>query len=113
MTETFHLCDLLEEEEDGDQFVKWIKVGWSTIASIDYPDEAAIFGAKPLPPYPIGEMCKYLNDPGLMPKKLLAQVYRGLSVFYNLTGDVKCNKIEYESDDDVNDDVNAWEYQVI
>ena len=109
LTKTFRLCDLLEEK-DGDVFVNWIKNCYGVLAMIDYPNEAALFVAKALPPYPIGEVCRFLNNPRAPPKSLLDQIYRGVTFFYNITGDKKCNNINEEEDDQ---SMSAWEYQVI
>ena len=106
LTKTFRLCEELEEK-DSDQFVKWNKECWGTLAMIDYPNAANFL--KSLPEYPIMEVCKRLKNPNVAPRRLMAQIYYGLSVYYNFTGDRKCNNISEELEAE---DMLAWEYQV-
>ena len=103
---TFHLCKPLTEK-DQDTFIWWIADTWRNLAMVDYANPANFIAN--LPAYPIGEVCEHLDQPDAPGKQLAQKVYQAISVYYNYTGELKCNNITYDLQSELGP---AWDFQV-
>lgn len=57
------------------------------------------------------EVCSQLTNPGHGPKLLLEELFSGLTVYVNFTGETKCVNIDQQAD--VRLDDQGWDFQVI
>jgi len=100
LSKKFRMCrDLKSTEEVQD----WLSSAYSNLAMVDYPYPASFL--MPLPGFPIREVCKVI-DSFSNGTDVLDQIFAGVSVYYNYTGEEKCF--------DVNDDPhgeNGWNWQ--
>lgn len=100
LSKKFRMCrDLKSTEEVQD----WLSSAYSNLAMVDYPYPASFL--MPLPGFPIREVCKVI-DSFSIGTDVLDQIFAGVSVYYNYTGEEKCF--------DVNDDPhgeNGWNWQ--
>jgi lysosomal Pro-X carboxypeptidase len=106
LTQTFTLCKPLEANET-DAFIAWLSSTYESLAMIDYPNPASFL--QPLPAYPIGVVCQHLTNPNQNDKALLRDIFNGVSVYYNYTGQTKCNDITEDSPDL---GMDGWNFQV-
>ncbi|RWS31159.1 lysosomal Pro-X carboxypeptidase-like protein, partial [Leptotrombidium deliense] len=105
LSSTFKLCKKVKEE-DIETFMNWLRSTYENLAMVDYPNPSSFLA--PLPAYPIKETCQRLRNPNQSDKPLLQDLYKALSVFYNYTGETKCNDIE----GDVSQlGTDAWDFQ--
>ncbi|PIN03291.1 Lysosomal Pro-Xaa carboxypeptidase [Handroanthus impetiginosus] len=72
---------------------------------VNYPTEANFM--KPLPAYPVKEMCKIIDKSSPGATKL-SRVFAAASLYYNYSKAEKCFKLENETDDH---GLNGWNWQ--
>lgn len=100
LTKTFHLCRTLKRTED---LTDWLSSAYSYLAMVNYPYPSNFI--TPLPGHPIREVCKKI-DGSPVGTSTLEQIFEGISVFYNYTGDVEC----FQLDDDPHG-MDGWNWQ--
>lgn len=82
----------------------WLDSAYSYLAMVNYPYPSNFL--MPLPGHPIREVCKKI-DGSPDGTSTLERIFRGISVYYNYTGDVECFKL----DDDPHG-MDGWNWQV-
>ncbi|RWS14071.1 lysosomal Pro-X carboxypeptidase-like protein, partial [Dinothrombium tinctorium] len=105
LSDTFHLCKPLQTG-DIKNFISWLVSTYENLAMVDYPNPSNFLA--PLPAYPINATCSHLKNPNQAEKPLLRQLYKAISVFYNYTGQAKCNDI---SGDVASLGTKGWDFQ--
>ncbi|XP_071721304.1 uncharacterized protein [Rutidosis leptorrhynchoides] len=90
LAKTFHLCRKLKSIDD---FVNWLYATYEYLAMANYPYPADFVA--PLPAYPIKEVCTEI-DSAPDGTSILDRISKGISVYYNYTGEAEC----FELDDD-------------
>ncbi|XP_017461785.1 PREDICTED: lysosomal Pro-X carboxypeptidase, partial [Rhagoletis zephyria] len=128
LTALFQLCKPLKRETV-DDFVAFILGAWDSMSMTDYPAPANFLN--PMPAYPIKHACKFLTTPNADERTLIKTIYQGRfilellhhqsvdlmfshsstasSIFYNYTGQTKCNDIE--STGGGLGDIAGWNFQ--
>lgn len=89
LLKTFRVCP--GEDISIDQLVSNLQNAFEFLTMTDYPNEGDLL--KPLPPYPIGQVCRFLNNSNATDEQLVQQVANGLSIYFNYTGSVACNSM--------------------
>lgn len=100
LTKKFQLC---KELNSTSELEDWIFSAYSYLAMTDYP-YAADF-VMPLPAFPIREVCNAMNHTAGS-ADILSQIFAGVSVFYNYTGEETC----FDIDDDPHG-MDGWNWQ--
>ncbi|KAI7742989.1 hypothetical protein M8C21_029793 [Ambrosia artemisiifolia] len=100
LAETFHLCGKLKSTYD---LSNWLDSAYSYLAMVDYPYPSDFL--MPLPAYPIKEVCKEI-DRSADGTNVLDQIFKGVSVYYNYTGEADC----FDLDDDPHG-MSGWDWQ--
>jgi len=106
-SKNWNLCSALHTEEDTDILKQWLTDVWTNIAMVNYP-YAADFLA-PLPAYPIKAVCEHLTNSSLDDQSLLVELFNGVSVYSNYTGQIQCldvNQTAYQALGDL-----GWDFQ--
>ncbi|GAV57664.1 Peptidase_S28 domain-containing protein [Cephalotus follicularis] len=100
LTKTFRLCRELRSAED---LANWLDSAYSFLAMVNYPYPSEFL--MPLPGHPIREVCRKIDD---SPDGggILERIFKGVSVYYNYTGNVDC----FQLDDDPHG-MNGWNWQ--
>lgn len=88
LTKKFRMCSELKSV---DELQNWISSAYSYLGMVDYPYPAEFI--MPLPAFPIKEVCKAIDNTADNVDSL-SQIFAGISVFYNYTGEVECFTIE-------------------
>merc|ERR1712032_1600177 len=78
---------------------------WTDLAMMDYPYPTTFLA--PLPANPVSAACVSLAKPFDSEQQLLANVFAGLNVYFNYTGDSKC--LDLGEEDDIG--AGMWTYQ--
>lgn len=83
----------------------WLWSAFVYTAMVNYPTEANFM--KPLPGYPVQEMCKIIDrfPPGATK---LSRAFAAASLYYNYTHTEKCFNIEHETD---SHGLHGWDWQ--
>ncbi|XP_031127439.1 lysosomal Pro-X carboxypeptidase-like [Ipomoea triloba] len=66
---------------------QWLNTAYSYTAMTDYPTASNFLN--PLPPYPVKQMCKAIDDPR-HGSNTLEKLYAAVNIFYNYSGEVSC-----------------------
>nr|GMC84401.1 lysosomal Pro-X carboxypeptidase-like [Ipomoea batatas] len=66
---------------------QWLNTAYSYTAMTDYPTASNFLN--PLPPYPVKQMCKAIDDPR-HGSNTLEKLYAAVNIFYNYSGEVNC-----------------------
>lgn len=103
LQDTFQICEDLSSDQAIKDFLTWLSGTYESLAMTDYPNPASFL--EPLPAYPMKEVCKLMTNPQLPDKELLQEVFVAISVFYNYTGQTKCNSIG------LGEMGTGWDYQ--
>ncbi|XP_017656403.2 lysosomal Pro-X carboxypeptidase-like isoform X2 [Nannospalax galili] len=90
LTKTFHICHSLSSEEV-QRLKDWISETWVNLALVNYPYPTNFL--KPLPAWPIKVVCEYLINPHLSDSLLLQSIYQAVNIYYNYSGQMRCNNI--------------------
>lgn len=100
LTKTFHLCRELKKTED---LSDWLDSAYSFLAMVNYPYPSEFL--MPLPGHPIKEICSKIdNSPD--GTSVLERIFKGISIYYNYTGEVDC----FQLDDDPHG-MDGWNWQ--
>ncbi|GLU20176.1 hypothetical protein SLE2022_363880 [Rubroshorea leprosula] len=100
LTKTFHLCGELKSTSD---LANWLDNAYSYLGMANYPYPSE-FGM-PLPGHPIREVCRKI-DGSPNGSSTLEQIFNGVSIFYNYTGDASC----FELGDNL-EGMDGWDWQ--
>ncbi|KAM7330528.1 hypothetical protein ACRRTK_009717 [Alexandromys fortis] len=106
LTRNLHLCASLNSE-DIQRLKDWMAETWVNLAMVNYPYPASFL--KPLPSWPIKVVCQYLTNPYMSDSLLIQNIYRALNVYYNYSGQSKCNNISETTTGNLGSRV--WGYQ--
>ncbi|KAL8250930.1 hypothetical protein R6Q59_034623 [Mikania micrantha] len=100
LAKTFRLCGKLQSSDD---LFNWLESAYSYLAMVDYPYPSDFL--MPLPAYPIKEVCKQIDNlaEGV---NILDRIFKGVSIYYNYTGEADC----FELDDDPHG-MSGWDWQ--
>ncbi|KVH92408.1 hypothetical protein Ccrd_005543 [Cynara cardunculus var. scolymus] len=95
-----NFCGKLKSSED---LSDWLDSAYSYLAMVDYPYPSEFL--MPLPAYPIKEVCKEIDN---LPDgtSVLDRIFKGISVYYNYTGEADC----FQLDDDPHG-MSGWNWQ--
>ncbi|ROT76904.1 hypothetical protein C7M84_004489 [Penaeus vannamei] len=107
LTKEWKLCKPLKGKDDVKTLKAYLMDVWTNLAMVDYPYPSDFLA--PLPAYPIKEVCSQLTNPGHGPKLLLEELFSGLTVYVNFTGETKCVNIDQQAD--VRLDDQGWDFQ--
>ncbi|XP_031128117.1 lysosomal Pro-X carboxypeptidase-like isoform X1 [Ipomoea triloba] len=84
----------------------WLSTAYTYTAMTDYPTATNFLN--PLPPYPIKQMCKAIDDPNYGSDPL-EKLYGAVNIYYNYTGEVnKCFDLASPSDQH---GLSGWTWQ--
>ncbi|CAA6657656.1 unnamed protein product [Spirodela intermedia] len=100
LSRTFHLCQKLNGTQE---LSDWLNSAYSYLAMVDYPYASEFL--MPLPGNPIKEVCKSIDDHA-DGRGILEQIYAGVNIYYNYSGDVEC----FDLEDDPHG-MNGWNWQ--
>ncbi|XP_031128116.1 lysosomal Pro-X carboxypeptidase-like [Ipomoea triloba] len=84
LRKSFRIC---KNNISADSLKGWLTTAYFYTAMTDYPTAANLLN--PLPPYPIKQMCKAIDDPR-HGSDILEKLYAAVNIFYNYTGEVNC-----------------------
>nr|GME13686.1 lysosomal Pro-X carboxypeptidase-like [Ipomoea batatas] len=84
LMKSFRIC---ENYISVDSLEEWLTTAYIYTAMTDYPTAANFLN--PLPPYPIKQMCKAIDDPR-HGNDQLEKLYAAVNIFYNYTGELSC-----------------------
>ncbi|KAL8231187.1 hypothetical protein R6Q57_000965 [Mikania cordata] len=100
LAKTFRLCGKLQSSDD---LFNWLESAYSYLAMADYPYPSDFL--MPLPAYPIKEVCKQIDNlaEGV---NILDRIFKGVSIYYNYTGEADC----FELADDPHG-MSGWDWQ--
>jgi len=103
----WNLCTQLPANVSAEPIKEYLADVWTNLAMVDYP-YAANFLA-PLPAFPIKAVCEKMTNSSLEDRPLLQQVFRGLSVYANFSGQSEC----LDPDDGADQALGArgWDFQ--
>jgi lysosomal Pro-X carboxypeptidase len=126
----WNLCVPLNGTDDVVNLKDWLTNVWTNLAMVNYP-YAANFLA-PLPAYPVKvyrhipisilknkrcviyfhlqAVCEHLTNSSLDDHSLLDELFKGLSVYANFTGQTKCLDVSQQADQSLGD--MGWDFQV-
>ncbi|XP_045616290.1 lysosomal Pro-X carboxypeptidase [Procambarus clarkii] len=107
LTNAWSLCEPLKTQEDIKALKDYLVNVWTNLAMIDYPYPANFLA--PLPAFPIKVVCSHLTNPEQVPTALLQELFEGLSVYFNYTGEAKC--LDSNQQADVRLDDKGWDFQ--
>ncbi|XP_069939973.1 lysosomal Pro-X carboxypeptidase isoform X1 [Cherax quadricarinatus] len=107
LTQAWSLCKPLKTPQDITSLKNYLVNVWTNLAMVDYPYPANFLA--PLPAYPIKVVCSHLTEANNDPKPLLEEVFQGLTVYFNYTGDSKCLDINQQADSRLDD--YGWDFQ--
>ncbi|XP_047328270.1 lysosomal Pro-X carboxypeptidase [Impatiens glandulifera] len=98
----FRTCEKLQYI---DSAANWLSEAFIYTAMVNYPTKANFM--KPLPAYPVEEMCKIIDTfpPGT---SKLNRAFAAASLYYNYSNTHKCFDLEHGSDEH---GLNGWEWQ--
>eukprot|EP00252_Welwitschia_mirabilis_P023507 TRINITY_DN665_c0_g1_i1.p1 TRINITY_DN665_c0_g1~~TRINITY_DN665_c0_g1_i1.p1 ORF type:complete len:505 (+),score=77.57 TRINITY_DN665_c0_g1_i1:286-1800(+) len=100
LSEKFGMCSILNSTN---QLVNWLNSAYCNLAMANYPYAANFL--MPLPAHPIKEVCKAIDSFGNS-TDLLEQIFAGVSIYYNYSGDAEC----FDIDDDPHGE-SGWNWQ--
>nr|GMC79443.1 lysosomal Pro-X carboxypeptidase-like [Ipomoea batatas]GMC84405.1 lysosomal Pro-X carboxypeptidase-like [Ipomoea batatas] len=80
LRKSFRICN-------ADSLEDWLSTAYFYTAMTDNPTAANLLN--PLPPYPIKQMCKAIDDPR-HGSDILEKLYAAVNIFYNYTGKINC-----------------------
>nr|GMC86224.1 lysosomal Pro-X carboxypeptidase-like [Ipomoea batatas] len=80
LRKSFRICN-------ADSLEDWLSTTYFYTAMTDYPTASNLLN--PLPPYPIKQMCKAIDDPR-HGSDILEKLYAAVNIFYNYTGKINC-----------------------
>ncbi|KAH6827478.1 alpha/beta-Hydrolases superfamily protein [Perilla frutescens var. hirtella] len=83
----------------------WLWEAFVYTAMVNYPTEANFM--KPLPAYPVKEMCKIIDGSSAQASKL-SRVLAAASLYYNYSKSEKCFELEHPTDDH---GLHGWDWQ--
>ncbi|KAL9672083.1 hypothetical protein QQ045_028331 [Rhodiola kirilowii] len=93
LRKSFKICkDSLNRADD---LETWLSTAYIYVAMTDYPTASNFL--KPLPAYPVKQMCKAIDDP-TAGNDTFAKLYGAANVYYNYSGDATCFKLNDYSD---------------
>uniref|UniRef100_A0A8C8U9J4 Lysosomal Pro-X carboxypeptidase n=1 Tax=Peromyscus maniculatus bairdii TaxID=230844 RepID=A0A8C8U9J4_PERMB len=84
-------CGVNLNSEDIQRLKDWLSETWVNLAMVNYPYPANFL--KPLPSWPVKEVCQYLTNPYMSDSLLVQNIYQALNVYYNYSGQTRCNNI--------------------
>nr|GMC90387.1 lysosomal Pro-X carboxypeptidase-like [Ipomoea batatas] len=87
LMKSFRICDTARNYISVDSLEEWLTTAYIYTAMTDYPTAANFLN--PLPPYPIKQMCKAIDDPR-HGNDQLEKLYAAVNIFYNYTGELSC-----------------------
>ncbi|KAK4776132.1 hypothetical protein SAY87_024093 [Trapa incisa] len=104
LRKSFRLCGS-NGSANGDAIKSWLMTALIYTAMTDYPTNSNFL--KPLPAYPVRQMCKAIDDP-TRGNDTFGKLYRAASVYYNSSGQVSCFNPNDDSDPH---GLNGWTWQ--
>ncbi|XP_045116836.1 lysosomal Pro-X carboxypeptidase-like [Portunus trituberculatus] len=107
LSKTWKLCKPLKSTADVDTLKAYLMDVWTNLAMVDYPYPANFLA--PLPAYPVKVVCSHLTDSSHDGKALLEELFAGLTVYFNYTGESKC--LDAGQQADVRLDDQGWDFQ--
>jgi lysosomal Pro-X carboxypeptidase len=107
INKNFRLCpkSQLKTPSDVRTLKDYLTEIWTDLAMMDYPYPTTFLA--PLPADPVTAACVGLAKPYDSDQKLLQNVFTGLNVYFNYTGDSKC--LDLGDEDDIG--AGMWTYQ--
>jgi len=107
INKNFRLCpkSQLKAPSDVRTLKDYLTEIWTDLAMMDYPYPTTFLA--PLPADPVTAACVGLAKPYDSDQKLLENVFTGLNVYFNYTGDSKC--LDLGDEDDIG--AGMWTYQ--
>ncbi|CAD6244258.1 GSCOCG00013311001-RA-CDS [Cotesia congregata] len=104
----FKVCGSLTTNENFKTFKDFLVSIYSNLAMVNYPYATDFLS--PLPPYPIREFCKFLNNTNLSSDKdVLTNLQKGINLYANYTGKLKCLDLSNPEPD--LGAASGWDYQ--
>ncbi|KAG0721999.1 Lysosomal Pro-X carboxypeptidase [Chionoecetes opilio] len=107
LSKTWNLCKPLKDKGEVEAMKGYLMDTWTNLAMVDYPYPANFLA--PLPAYPIEVVCSHLTEPGREGKALLEELFEGVTVYFNYTGQSKC--LDYTEEADARLDDRGWSFQ--
>ncbi|KAK3849173.1 hypothetical protein Pcinc_044058 [Petrolisthes cinctipes] len=107
LSNAWKLCQPMRTEEDVKTLKDYLTNVWTNLAMADYPYPANFLA--PLPANPVKVVCSQLTASGHPPKTLLEELFAGLTVYFNFTGQAKCLNPDQQAD--VRLDDKGWDFQ--
>ncbi|VDM51424.1 unnamed protein product [Toxocara canis] len=83
----------LNEPTDAYDLIAWIQQAFGYMAMVDYPYPSSFI--TPLPGWPVNYACKYAQEEITDPKLAATVLYEMSNVFYNYSGDLPTNCVNY------------------
>ncbi|KAI9562235.1 hypothetical protein GHT06_013200 [Daphnia sinensis] len=103
----WNLCVPLNGTEDVANLKDWLTNVWTNLAMVNYPYPANFLA--PLPAYPVKAVCEHLTNSSLDDHSLLDEIFKGLSVYANFTGQTQCLDVSQQADQSLGD--MGWDFQ--
>nr|XP_043626103.1 lysosomal Pro-X carboxypeptidase [Erigeron canadensis] len=103
LTKTFKSCRLVKSTYS---VSSWLSTAFVYTSMVNYPTKANF--EKPLPAYPVQEMCKIIDEypPGA---SKLTRAFAAASLYYNYSGTQKCFDLENDQSDIQG--IRGWDWQ--
>nr|GLL24700.1 lysosomal Pro-X carboxypeptidase-like [Ipomoea trifida] len=104
LAKSFRIC---KNNISADSLENWLYTAYAFTAASDYPTAANLFN--PLPPYPVKQICKAIDDPR-HGSDILEKLYAAVNIVYNYTGEVNC--FDPEKPSEVLRRAAPWRWQI-
>jgi lysosomal Pro-X carboxypeptidase len=105
LTKAFKLCSPIQNNNDVANLINYVENAVTYMAMTDYPDATNFL--QPLPAWPVDASCRAAEKYPLT--DVWGSVYAVTNVYYNTSGDLKCNDLNAPASGGLGD--NAWNYQ--
>jgi len=106
-SQNWNLCNALHNEQDTATLKQWLTDVWTNLAMVNYPYPAGFLA--PLPAYPIKAVCEHLTNSSLDDQSLLVELFKGVSVYSNYTGQIQCLDVNQTANQALGD--MGWDFQ--
>lgn len=107
LSKNWNLCSPMKTEQDTVTLKQWLSDVWTNIAMVNYPYPAGFLA--PLPAYPVKSVCGHLTNSSVNDESLLVQLFEGLSVYSNYTGQLQCLDVNQTANQALGD--LGWDFQ--